>query len=108
MYANEMDNKVILLCKAPSTRNLNVFWTEVQEYIDKGYRFKPSTNRRELPLGMGITRVTLFKVDGERAKVKEDKHQDVSVGETKVKEVKTKETKSKKTATKKSTNTKKG
>ena len=115
MYETELDNKVILLCKAPSTRNLHTFWEEVQEYMDKGYRYKRSNHRREVPMGMGMTRVTLFKDElkeleinskPEEVKVEEVKVEEVRVEETKTEETKVKKGKTKKTATKKP-NTKK-
>ena len=70
MYAREHDNKVTIRCNAPSMVNMKQFWTEVQEYIDKGYRYSFSNDTGlmlEAPVGQTFSRVTLEL--GEAAKV---------------------------------------
>ena len=63
MYAREHDNKVTIRCNAPSPLGLNQFWKEVQEYMDKGYRFDSESRKPflEAPVGTTFTRVTLVK-----------------------------------------------
>ena len=63
MYAREYDNKVTIRCNAPSMTRLLQFWTEVQEYMDKGYRYdKESTmTMLEVPTAMTFVRVTLVR-----------------------------------------------
>ena len=69
MYAREHDNKVTIKCTNPQMSNLVVFWSEVQEYMDKGYRFDSDISKStmmEIPSSMTFIRVTLIK---EEAKV---------------------------------------
>lgn len=70
MYAREHDNKVTIRCNAPSMVNMKQFWTEVQEYIDKGYRYSFSNDTglmMESPVGQTFSRVTLEKVEAKVA-----------------------------------------
>ena len=64
MYAREHDNKVTIKCTNPQMSNLVVFWSEVQEYMDKGYRFDSDISKStmmEIPSSMTFIRVTLIK-----------------------------------------------
>ena len=64
MYAREHDNKVTIKCTNPQMSNLVVFWSEVQEYMDKGYRFDSDISKStmmEIPTSMTFILVTLIK-----------------------------------------------
>jgi hypothetical protein len=84
MYAKENGNKVTIQCNAPSMSNLIQFWTEVQDYMDKGYRYEKEllTSIREVPAAMTFTRVTLINNTKEETPVVETK-EETPVVETK-------------------------
>ena len=72
MYAREHDNKVTIKCTNPQMSNLVVFWSEVQEYMDKGYRFDSDISKStmmEIPSSMTFIRVTLVK-EAEKENIK--------------------------------------
>ena len=76
MYAREHDNKVTIKCTNPQMSNLVVFWSEVQEYMDKGYRFDSDISKStmmEIPSSMTFIRVTLMKEEAKVVPKAEDK-----------------------------------
>lgn len=74
MFSQEDGSRVVIQCNNPNIANMMQFWTEVQEWMDKGYRYDKELLQKlsDIPTAMSFARVTLIKVEPSVEPVKEE------------------------------------